>query len=137
MSEYDYDTVQENDNEIKDNYEQPQFVTLPQTLLVNEGDTIRLPCFVNRLEGFVMLWKRGKDIITVGNQIVDKNVRLEQTENGNNLVIGPASPNDEAVSDFLIDFNISCVRIYIFTGLYLPNIFLQALRNCTLCKNKR
>ena len=107
MSEYDYDTVQENDNEIKDNYEQPQFVTLPQTLLVNEGDTIRLPCFVNRLEGFVMLWKRGKDIITVGNQIVDKNVRLEQTENGNNLVIGPASPNDEAVSDTLIDFNIS------------------------------
>jgi len=96
LSEYDYDTVQENDNEIKDNYEQPQFVTLPQTLLVNEGDTIRLPCFVNRLEGFVMLWKRGKDIITVGNQIVDKNVRLEQTENGNNLVIGPASPNDEA-----------------------------------------
>jgi len=72
LSEYDYDTVQENDNEIKDNYEQPQFVTLPQTLLVNEGDTIRLPCFVNRLEGFVMLWKRGKDIITVGNQIGQK-----------------------------------------------------------------
>ena len=31
-------------------YETPEFVTKPQTLLVNEGDTIRLPCFVNRLE---------------------------------------------------------------------------------------
>ena len=57
-------------------YETPEFVTKPQTLLVNEGDTIRLPCFVNRLEGFVMLWKRGRDIITVGNQIVDKEVIL-------------------------------------------------------------
>ena len=55
----------------------------------------RLPCFVNRLEGFVMLWKRGESIITVGDQIVDKEVRLEAAENGNNLVIGPASPEDE------------------------------------------
>ena len=31
-------------------YETPEFVTKAQTLLVNEGDTIRLPCFVNRLE---------------------------------------------------------------------------------------
>ena len=42
-----------------------------------------------------MLWKRGESIITVGDQIVDKEVRLEGAENGNNLVIGPASPEDE------------------------------------------
>lgn len=46
MSEYDYDGAQgdiiENDadNEIKV-WETPVFVTNPQTLLVNEGDTIR------------------------------------------------------------------------------------------------
>ena len=28
------------------------------------------------VQGFVMLWKRGRDIITVGNQIVDKEVIL-------------------------------------------------------------
>ena len=44
-----------------------------------------------------MLWKRNKDIVTVGHQIVDKNVRLEETKNGNSLVVGPASPDDEAV----------------------------------------
>ena len=46
MSEYDYDgaqdDIQENDadNEIKV-WETPVFTTNPQTLLVNEGDTIR------------------------------------------------------------------------------------------------
>ena len=77
-------------------YETPEFVTNPQTLLVNEGDHIRLPCFVDRLEGFVLLWKKNQDIITVGHQLIDKNVRLEESKNGNNIVIGPASPEDEA-----------------------------------------
>ena len=46
MSEYDYDGAQDDieqsaaDNEIKE-WQTPVFVTNPQTLLVNEGDTIR------------------------------------------------------------------------------------------------
>ena len=32
----------------------------------------RLPCKVDRLEGFVMLWKKDSNIITVGEQIIDK-----------------------------------------------------------------
>ena len=75
----------------------PRFLSTPQTLLVNEGETIRLPCKVDRLEGFVMLWKKNKDIITVGDQIIDKSVRLEKTSNGNSIVIGPATTEDEAV----------------------------------------
>merc|ERR1711892_406685 len=74
----------------------PRFLSTPQTLLVNEGDTIRLPCKVDRLEGFVMLWKKDKNIITVGDQIVDKSVRLEKTKNGNSIAIGPATIEDEA-----------------------------------------
>ena len=31
----------------------------------------RLPCKVDRLEGFVMLWKKDSNIITVGTQIID------------------------------------------------------------------
>ena len=50
----------------------PTFVSESKSALVNEGGTIRLPCIVNRLEGFVLLWKKGQDIITVGNQIVYK-----------------------------------------------------------------
>ena len=34
--------------------------------------TTRLPCIVDRLEGFVMLWKKNGEIITVASQIIDK-----------------------------------------------------------------
>jgi len=94
---YEYETLEESDNEVK--YKvmtTPKFLSTPQTLLVNEGENIRLPCKVDRLEGFVILWKRNKDIITVGDQIVDKAVRLDTSKNGNELIIGPASPIDEA-----------------------------------------
>jgi len=74
----------------------PQFITEPLTLMVNEGDVIRLPCKVDRLEGFVMLWKKDANIITVGEQIIDKRVRLEQDGDGSTLVLGPAEPGDEA-----------------------------------------
>ena len=50
----------------------PSFVSESKSALVNEGGTIRLPCIVDRLEGFVLLWKKGEDIITVGSQIVNK-----------------------------------------------------------------
>jgi hypothetical protein len=32
----------------------------------------RLPCKVDRLEGFVILWKKDTNIVTVGAQIIDK-----------------------------------------------------------------
>ena len=50
----------------------PDFMSTSQTLIVNEGDTVRLPCTVDRLEGFVMLWKRQADILTVASQIINK-----------------------------------------------------------------
>ena len=58
MSEYDYDgaqdDIQENDadNEIK-HWETPVFTTNPQTLLVNEGDTIRSVLFVKGFCGTI------------------------------------------------------------------------------------
>ena len=39
---------------------------------VNMGDTVRLPCLVDRLEGFVMMWKKKEEILTVATQIIDK-----------------------------------------------------------------
>jgi hypothetical protein len=31
----------------------------------------RLPCFVDRLEGFVLLWKRGETILAVGERVIN------------------------------------------------------------------
>ena len=80
--DYDYETDNkeiENDadmNMVKD-YPTPTFTTESSNMIVNEGDTVRLPCIVDRLEGFVMLWKRGNEIVTVASQIIDK-VRLRR-----------------------------------------------------------
>ena len=50
----------------------PTFPSTPQTFLLDEGDTVRLPCLVDRLEGFVMLWKKESEIVTVAEQIIDQ-----------------------------------------------------------------
>ena len=52
-------------------YETPEFVTKPQTLLVNEGDTIRLPCFVNRLEVGVRI-RAASEILQTFSQYLEK-----------------------------------------------------------------
>merc|ERR1712106_233542 len=72
----------------------PKFVTSPQSIILNEGDTVRLPCMVERLEGFVLLWKRNMDIVTVASQIIDKRVRLDEDEKGNHLILSQATPED-------------------------------------------
>lgn len=76
--------------------QRPKFITSPLTLMVNEGEMIRLPCKVDRLEGFVIIWKKDGDIVSVASQIIDKRVRLEEEVEGNTLVLGPASPTDQA-----------------------------------------
>ena len=96
-TEYDYENLSDDGEDEYRVMSTPRFLSTPQTLLINEGDTIRLPCKVDRLEGFVMLWKKNKNIITVGDQIIDKSVRLENESNGNSIVMGPATPEHEAV----------------------------------------
>lgn len=75
----------------------PHFVTTGQNMLVNEGSTIKLPCNVNRLEGFVLLWKKGEDFVAVGDRIVnpgDARLQLVKEKNGNTLVISLAEEAD-------------------------------------------
>ena len=63
------DDINEEENVILTN---PVFTTKPLTTLVDEGTNIKLPCFVEKLEGFVLLWKKNSEIITVGEQIIGK-----------------------------------------------------------------
>jgi len=102
---YDYETS-DNDDTIEDRSEgeakmkllsTPKFLSQPQAVLVNEGDTIKLPCIVDRLEGFVILWKKNNDIVTVASQIIDKRVRLQEEGNGSYLLLDQAKPQDEGV----------------------------------------
>lgn len=74
----------------------PKFMTRQQNLMVNEGGTIRLPCIVDKLQGFVVMWKKGDKIVTVGKQVVAEKTRyqLTQEDNGNSLVISLAEEDD-------------------------------------------
>lgn len=95
MYSSDYSDTYSDKGEEKAVTNTPRFVTEPISMLVNEGETVRLPCLVDRLEGFVLLWKRKEEILTVAKQIIDKRFRLEEERNGNSLVLGQVSPGDE------------------------------------------
>ena len=71
---YDYmnDASEPYDESHEEHNSVPRLLTTPQQLTVNTGDTVRLPCLVDRLEGFVMLWKKKDNILTVAEQIIDK-----------------------------------------------------------------
>lgn len=75
----------------------PVFTTSVSTKLVNQGEQIRLPCFVDKLEGFVLLWKRGETIISVGKRISfpDNRAQILSEKNGNWLLIESSKIEDE------------------------------------------
>ena len=79
--------------------EDPRIVTEPLMLVVKEGDEIRLPCQVDHLKGYVILWKKESEIVIVANQVIDKSLlkrsRVEQETDGSTLVLGPVQPGDE------------------------------------------
>ena len=72
MNDQSDDITETNDNERTKFLQTPIFKSVSQTLIVDSGDTVRLPCIVDRLEGFVMLWKKQGDILTVAHQIQNK-----------------------------------------------------------------
>ena len=65
------DIIEKNDSDRKA-MATPTLLSEAQSVIVNEGDTIKLPCMVDRLEGFVILWKKNNEIVTVASQIIDK-----------------------------------------------------------------
>jgi len=80
----------------------PVFTTPHLRKLVNEGETIRLPCFVDQLEGFVLLWKKGDTILSVGERLisfVDARTSIQPEKEGNWLIIESARPTDQGDYD--------------------------------------
>ena len=76
----------------------PKFLSTPKTIMVNEGDTIKLPCSVDKLENFLIIWKKGSGILAVGDKPFDRKdtrIKIESSTNGNRLVISLADFSDE------------------------------------------
>jgi len=103
-SDDDYDTHENESIEIFDatgNKEtivrrNPKFISQPKKIMVNEGDTIKLPCTVDKLDNFVIIWKKGSSIIAVGENFMepDSRSKIEVTEHGNTLIYSLAEEGD-------------------------------------------
>jgi len=95
--DYENSNIIENDadKEIK-NYPTPKFTSESHRMLPTEGETLRLPCLVDDLTGFVLMWKKNGQIITVQHQVIDQRYRLEDLgDKGNFLILSQVSPEDE------------------------------------------
>ena len=89
MNDQSDDVTEVNDNERTKYLQTPIFKSVSQTLIVDSGDTVRLPCIVDRLEGFVMLWKKQGDILTVAHQIQNKVIT---NYNGSHILVPSTYP---------------------------------------------
>jgi len=120
LGDYDEDNYDDDHSvEIKESESDrtPKFITSSKNFIVNEGDSIKLPCLVDNLENLIIIWKKGTKIVTLGDKPYeddDKRIQVENvwketnntddadddaTENkkvqlGNNLVIRLSEEND-------------------------------------------
>ena len=95
---YNYDTSNGSNEEIFDatgkkevvNKRDPMFMSQPKKLMVNEGDIVKLPCVVDKFEGFVIMWKKGEKVISVGDNIMDSaDTRCENQSKNSKLLLLP------------------------------------------------
>jgi hypothetical protein len=72
----------------------PNFTSVPQHFRVRMGDSVRLPCEVDDLGDYTLLWKREEgDILTAGTILISKDNRI--SHEGNSLVIRGINLSDQ------------------------------------------
>ena len=50
--------------------QEAKFTSPPVRLMVNQGSSFRLPCTVEDIGAFILLWKAGGTILSVGERVV-------------------------------------------------------------------
>eukprot|EP00092_Neocalanus_flemingeri_P080971 GFUD01101061.1.p1 GENE.GFUD01101061.1~~GFUD01101061.1.p1 ORF type:complete len:406 (-),score=87.89 GFUD01101061.1:78-1232(-) len=75
----------------------PTFATDPRTFVVNEGNNITLPCYVDDLGGLQIIWERANKTLAVGDTVYEEDgnrVHVQNRENGSTIVIREAEEKD-------------------------------------------
>ncbi|KAH8292493.1 hypothetical protein KR054_010763 [Drosophila jambulina] len=72
---------------------QPRFMSRGHTYRAVVGDTLVLPCQVENLGNFVLLWRRGPNVLTASNIMVTRDERVRLID-GYNLEISDLEPQD-------------------------------------------
>jgi len=95
---FDYYSDNSIHSQLPDSVQTPKFITNSLDKTVNQGDIARLPCKVENLSGFVLLWKRDEKIIALGSQIVNDDsgrFAVETESSGSTLVVRLVRPADQ------------------------------------------
>ncbi|XP_014256573.2 MAM domain-containing glycosylphosphatidylinositol anchor protein 2-like isoform X2 [Cimex lectularius] len=71
----------------------PRFTTRGQNYRVVIGDTLVLPCEVENLGTYVLLWRRGASVLTADKMMVTRDTRFRLVD-GFNLEISDVMPQD-------------------------------------------
>ncbi|XP_017052573.1 neurotrimin [Drosophila ficusphila] len=71
----------------------PRFMSRGHTYRAVVGDTLVLPCQVDNLGNFVLLWRRGTNVLTASNIMVTRDERVRLID-GYNLEISDLEPQD-------------------------------------------
>jgi len=94
----DYDAANENYDATKEVEltSIPKFISTAEAILINEGDTIKLSCIVDKLDNLIIMWKKGNKIIVMNNKPFenDDRIKVEKVPNGNKLSIRLAEEED-------------------------------------------
>ena len=80
----------------------PKIISPDQSLQSEIGDKLILPCQVANLERFVLVWKKGKRVLTAGDLVVRKDPRIKLRSN-NALEIANLKPEDQGTYTCEID----------------------------------
>ncbi|KAH8284326.1 hypothetical protein KR018_009356 [Drosophila ironensis] len=72
---------------------QPRFLSRGHTYRAVVGDTLVLPCQVENIGNFVLLWRRGTNVLTASNIMVTRDERVRLID-GYNLEISDLEPQD-------------------------------------------
>jgi hypothetical protein len=95
------------EEEVDDQPSEAVFTSQPRQEVVNEGREIRLPCFLEWMDEFVLVWKFASSvstaasdtILSVDQKVIEKEdqarVRVEKEKKGNWLVVKGARAEDE------------------------------------------
>lgn len=81
----------------------PVFLSTPETFHAKEGDNIILPCHIQDIGPYVVIWKRGDRIISVGSSVVVLDRRYRLMGSTNSGIGGVRRHGDKSVHSLAID----------------------------------
>jgi len=82
---------------------EPNFRSKPQTFRIAEGDAARLPCFVDNLGDYTVVWRKGTQVLAAGSHMLIKDDRFRIQNN--ELELTKIFPQD--AGDFVCQISLS------------------------------